>query len=108
MQPMVILLGVSIALGAAQSAQAEPGFTTGKRCAVCNKTLGVEVPESTLSADPEFKEHDMFQCCQTCLDKRMDKRAQRTYTEVSQKYKKSSISHNRSLAFRAGRRRFGM
>jgi hypothetical protein len=42
----------------------------------------------------------MFQVCQQCLDKKMDKQAQATYVQVARKYKWNSIAHNKSLAFK--------
>ena len=99
-----LLWCLAIAMLIAQPAYSEAPETAEGRCAVCDKTLGSDAPESALSADPDFKQHNMFQCCQTCLDKKMDKQAQRVYTEISRKYKWSSISHNKSVAFKANRR----
>jgi hypothetical protein len=104
MKTIYILFCLAIAMLLAQPAHSEPREAAGGRCVVCGKALGSDAPESALSADPDFKQHDMFQCCQACLDRKMDKQAQRLYTEISRKYKWSSISHNKSVAFRASRR----
>jgi hypothetical protein len=97
---LICITGAAIAVPLAQGQSPEGAGM----CVCCGKTLGRDVPESTLSADPDFKQLGMFQCCQTCMDKKMDRRTQNTYTTVAKKYKWNSISHNKSLAFRFNRR----
>ena len=72
------------------------------RCENCGKLLGKETPDTELSADPEFKSYGMFQVCQTCMDKKMDRNVQATYTQVARKYKWNSIAHNKSLVNKSG------
>jgi hypothetical protein len=93
------------ALGVARAEEKAVVHESATRCVCCGRALGREVPESTLSADPDFKALGMFQCCQTCMDKKMDARTQLTYTNVARKYKWSSISHNKSMAFKNNRPR---
>lgn len=69
-----------------------------RHCVICGKELGNQCPESVLSRDPDFKAHRMFQTCQTCLNRRMSKRAQANYVQVAFKYKWNSIAHNLSEA----------
>jgi len=97
---LICIAGAVIAVPPAQGQSPEAAGT----CVCCGKVLGRDVPESTLSADPDFKQLGMFQCCQTCIDKKMDRQTQNTYTKVAQKYKWNSIAHNKSLAFRFNRR----
>jgi len=100
MRTALILICIA---GAAIAVPRAEGQSAGA-CAICGKALGRDVPESTLSADPDFKQLGMFQVCQTCMDRKMDRRTQDAYTQVARKYKWNSISHNKSLAFRFNRR----
>lgn len=83
-----LILWVSVA-GAQQVSSAH-------RCETCEKIMGKETPESSLSSDKDFREHGMFQVCQHCLDRKMDKQAQAAYTQLARKYKWNSIAHNTS------------
>ncbi|MEI6634065.1 MAG: hypothetical protein WCP22_09645 [Chlamydiota bacterium] len=96
---LICIVGAAIAVPPAQRHSSEAAGT----CVRCGKAFGRDVPESALSADPDFKQLGMFQCCQTCMDKNMDRRTQGTYTQVALKYKWTSIAHNKSLAFRLNR-----
>lgn len=100
MRTVVILMALS---SVALAAPPEHGTPNATACVCCGRTLGRDVPESALSADPDFKQLGMFQCCQACMDKKMDKGTQLTYTKIAQKYKWNSISHNKSLAYKYGR-----
>lgn len=83
------------------TAVAEP-VHDGGACERCRKVLGVEVQESSLSGDPDFKREGMFQVCQPCLDRRMGARDQRQYVSTALKYKWNSIAHNQAKhAFRS-------
>jgi hypothetical protein len=73
---------------------------TGTRCDTCGRILGAEVPDTAISKDLDFKRLDMFQTCQHCLDKKMDRMAQAKYFNVVRKYKWNSIEHNKSMASR--------
>lgn len=75
----------------------EPGSTKIHRCEICGKMLGKEVPESALSKDSDFKQHGMFQVCQHCLDKTVDRDVQKNYTRLALKYKWNSIAHNETM-----------
>lgn len=99
MRMVPVLMCVWVVMLAVPQAGAQPGGA----CVACGKTLGLQVPESALSADPDFKQHGMFQCCQTCLDRKMNRQTQLTYTKTAQKYKWNSISHNKALVFKSGR-----
>lgn len=101
MRTVLILVALSGVALAAEPVKATQNPTA---CVCCGRTLGRDVSESTLSADPDFKQLGMFQCCQPCMDKKMDRQTQLTYTKVAQKYKWNSISHNKSMAFKFGRR----
>jgi hypothetical protein len=103
MRTALILMCIASAAIAVPLAQGQSPEAA-EACVVCGKALGRDVPESTLSVDPDFKQLGMFQVCQTCMDKKMDRATQNTYTRVAQKYKWNSISHNKSLALRFNRR----
>lgn len=100
MRTVLLLMCVSVVMVAVPQAGAQPANT----CVACGKTLGLQVPESALSADPDFKQLGMFQCCQACMDKRMDRNTQNAYIKVAQKYKWNSITHNKALALKLTRR----
>lgn len=103
MRMILVAAAVLIAISAPAVRTENPGSANG-RCECCGKFLGKEVPESPLSSDPDFKQNNMFQVCQICLDKKMDRRTQDMYAGIARKYKWNSINHNRSLAFRYNRK----
>ncbi|MEI6632795.1 MAG: hypothetical protein WCP22_03140 [Chlamydiota bacterium] len=64
------------------------------RCESCRRVLGTETSESLLSKDPDFKQNNMFQTCQGCLDGKMDAQTQIVFAKVAIRHKWSSIRHN--------------
>jgi len=94
--PVVCFVAMLFSAVAAR-AQRVPAYV---KCQSCGKIIGKEVPESQLSSDADFKRYGMFQTCQTCLDKKMNKNTQAFYIQVVRKYKWNSIAHNKALIFR--------
>ena len=77
-----------------------------RRCMTCDKLLGMEVPDSKLSADPDFQKNGMFQKCRNCLRREMSPQAEKAYERIALRYKWNSIEHNIRLSSdKLGRRK---